>query len=89
MATISTMEATPHAIPAMVRKLRNLLRKSAETTCANSSRRKSSIAAPYCRITCCPSLRPLTISVREPLPMPVATVTRRRPVSVPASGTST
>src|ERR1017187_1188132 len=43
MATISTIEATPHAIPAIVRKLRSLLRNSAETTWVKSSRRKSSM----------------------------------------------
>src|ERR1039457_1478217 len=43
MATISTIEATPHAIPAIVRKLRSLLRNNAETTWVKSSRRKSSM----------------------------------------------
>src|SRR5512139_2851328 len=39
MATISTIDATPHAIPAMVRKLRSLFRIRLETTCPSSSLR--------------------------------------------------
>src|ERR1019366_2220996 len=37
MATISTIEATPQAIPAMVRKLRSLLRSRLEMTWPNNS----------------------------------------------------
>src|SRR6185312_3067851 len=37
MATIRTMDAIPHAIPAMVRKVRSLLRRRLSKTCPASS----------------------------------------------------
>ena len=89
MATISTIEATPQAIPAMVRKLRSLLRSRLEMTWPNNSCRYVTGDPVLLQDDLLALGQALQISVFDPLLMPVVTATRRLPVSAAASATST